>query len=89
MYPSAKPIKPLRPELEADFESLKDLLGLPGDLELPSDPVLAHRRPPEMDGTLSDTAVANLRAWYADDVEFYERCLEFRAKKFNKIPSGV
>ena len=60
--------------LNDDFEELKIKLGLPNSLALPNDDVLAHRSPRELDRTLDEEAVRNLRRWYAADFKFVELC---------------
>ncbi len=62
--------------LREDFQRLKNILGLPADLQLPSNPKEAHRRPKHMDATLSDEAQANLIAWYAEDYQFLHKLAE-------------
>jgi hypothetical protein len=58
--------------LTEDFEILKRLLGLPPDLALPTDPVVAHATPAGFETSLSATARHNLTEWYARDVAIYE-----------------
>ena len=53
--------------LDDDWKCLKRLLQLPRDLELITDPQLAHRRVGETDPELDPAAVRNLREWYARD----------------------
>jgi len=60
--------------LDADFERLKTLLGLPAGLTLPSDPVVAHRRLDGQPTALDAQAVKNLETWYAEDIRLYEAC---------------
>jgi hypothetical protein len=55
--------------LDEDWEQLKELLGLPRGVMLPSDDVTAHRTQYPREEPLSDEGVAALRAWYADDYE--------------------
>ena len=62
--------------LSADFETLKDLLGLDKGIGLPEDDVQAHRTPSNLDKRLSPTATDNLRAWYAGEYRFLELCRE-------------
>ena len=62
--------------LSRDFEVLKSRLGLPGSVALPEDDSQAHRNPKDIDVTLEETAVANLRRWYAEDYRFIELCRE-------------
>jgi hypothetical protein len=59
--------------LDADFRRLTKILGLGGDVSLPTDPVGSHRTPGTFDRSLSDSAERNLRAYYAADIEFYEQ----------------
>jgi hypothetical protein len=65
--------------LGMDFDRLKHLLGLPRDLRLPGDEVVAHRSPSAQPTTLSAEAKANLSRWYAMDLAFYSRCREIAA----------
>jgi hypothetical protein len=60
--------------LNTDFDILKSKLGLPEDVRLSSDEVLAHRNPPGLDTRLTDEAVKNLKRWYARDEEFITFC---------------
>jgi hypothetical protein len=62
--------------LTADFEQLKRKLGLPSDLQLPSDAIEAHRTPRGYDASLGPVARANLERWYASDLEFVQLCRE-------------
>jgi len=59
--------------LDKDFEALKRVLGLPGSLRLPTDPVEAHRDPDPDSRVyeLSPLARRNLEVWYAADLAFY------------------
>lgn len=56
------------PEVVAE---LTWLLGA-GPVELPSDPVAAHRTPPGLDTVLSEDGEANVRRWYAGDYAVIE-----------------
>lgn len=60
-------------QLDEDFETLKQRLGLPIEAELPRGDE-AHRSPAGFDMHLGDTARANLERWYAEDLAFYQRC---------------
>jgi len=55
--------------LDDDWEKLKELLGLPAELALPQDAIVAHRTIYPSDVSISDRGVAALRAWYAEDFE--------------------
>jgi hypothetical protein len=64
--------------LNADFDTLKQVLGLPNDAQLPSDPVKAHRNPHHVDRTLDNTAIENLKNWYSKDYQFFHLCQQYR-----------
>jgi len=70
----------LQEKLRPDFEQLKSLLKLPQKLSLPDDDVRAHRTPKDFDRRLTPLAEKNLSEWYAEDIRFYERCLQLRAR---------
>lgn len=53
--------------LTDDVERLRTLLRLPQPLDLPDDPVAAHRNPAGAHQPLSERAVAALTHWYRDD----------------------
>ena len=62
------------PDLAATFPRLRELLGLPDTVELPSDDLNTHRSPPDVDKHLSDQARANLERWYGRDYAFIDLC---------------
>ncbi len=62
------------PDLNATFPQLREALGLPDTVVLPSDDVRAHRSPDNVDRTLSPLARENLERWYARDYVFVELC---------------
>jgi hypothetical protein len=62
--------------LAQDFGILKSKLNLPNDVELPTDDVLAHKNPLDVDKTLDDKAMANLKQWYKDEYRFISLCKE-------------
>lgn len=66
--------------LDADWERLKAVLGLPEDLELPSDLVTAHRRMSD-DAPLDAVATEALREWYARDYRLLNVCEAVRAER--------
>jgi hypothetical protein len=68
--------------LADDFEFLKRQLGLPGEIQLPSDDVLSHRTPQQFDKTLSALGRKNLGDWYAADIAFYEAFVALRKEWF-------
>jgi len=67
--------------LNEDFEQLKRMFGLPSDLVLPSDPVKAHRNPDNLDTSLDELALDNLREWYKADLAFEEVCRQFAIRR--------
>jgi sulfotransferase famil protein len=68
--------------LDADWELLKELLGLPRDQMLPRDPVVAHRSADVLDREISPKGVRALREWYAADYELLELAEELRQNGF-------
>jgi hypothetical protein len=60
--------------LAADFENLKDLLGLPDSAALPGEEAAMHRNPAELDRRLDPQALANLSQWYRLDYAFIDLC---------------
>jgi hypothetical protein len=66
--------------LKDDFELLRRILGLPGDVVLPTDEVAAHKNPAQVDYGLESEAMRNLRIWYANDYRFFEICKEISAR---------
>lgn len=56
--------------LNEDFEILKSKLSLPDSVELPNDDIQAHRNPENLDRTLKNEAIENLRHWYNDEFKF-------------------
>lgn len=79
----------IQEDLNADFERLKRVLGLPAHLALPTDPVDAHVSPAGQDRDLSDLGTENLTRWYADDIELYNQCLGLRAKLNARLDAAV
>lgn len=62
------------PDLTASFPRLRELLGLPDHVELPTDEVRSHRTPESFDRKLSDLAADNLERWYGRDYAFIDYC---------------
>ena len=60
--------------LTEDFDILKSKLGLPDSAELPHDDFHAHRNPTNLDRTLEDEAIANLKDWYKDEFKLIDLC---------------
>jgi hypothetical protein len=60
-------------ELKAGFNRLQHLLLLPDHLQLPTDEILAHRNPLDIEKQIDDIARANLTAWYSRDTALYQR----------------
>ena len=66
--------------LDADWEQLKQVFGLPADLALISDPVLAHRRDRSGEVSLDARATEIIRRHYESDYRLIALCDEVRAK---------
>jgi hypothetical protein len=62
------------PDLTATFPILRERLGLPEHIELPTDEIRSHRSPSNVDRTLSDLARSNLERWYGRDFAFIDLC---------------
>lgn len=59
--------------LKEDFITLKNILGIPDQVELPGkSSVAAHANPEGLDRTMTDKAKLNLKSWYAADYSFLE-----------------
>ncbi len=57
--------------LQEDFKQLRNILGIPVDVELPAkNLVAAHANPVGLDRGLEDQAKRNLQSWYAADYTF-------------------
>jgi hypothetical protein len=63
--------------LSEDFERLKLKLGLPENVKLPTDEINAHQNPSDIDKTLDQTAIENLKEWYASDYAFIRLCKQY------------
>lgn len=72
--------------LETDYARLHDLLKLPQDARLPTDPVRAHRRQHAPKDVLSGEAVDNLRRWYADDYRFIAQASRMGLAPRDRLP---
>lgn len=70
----------LQEELAADYDRLRQRLGVPVTIGLPTDDTQAHRNPAALDKSLCDVSLRNLRAWYEKDIEFYRFCRELRQR---------
>jgi Sulfotransferase family len=66
--------------LNADFRSLAGRCGFSSRVQLPDNPVAAHRNPGNLDKGLAPAAVANLESWYAADYHFVNLCREWVAE---------
>lgn len=64
-----------------EWGQLKDVLGLPSDLDLPQDATAAHRASGSEDRALDEHAVRTLKDWYAKDYRLIELCEELRGER--------
>lgn len=60
--------------LTQDFEILNSRLNLPDNVKLPGNDMLSHRNPRDLDKTLDDDAIRNLRDQYRDDYRLISQC---------------
>jgi Sulfotransferase family len=67
--------------LEADWRQIKTLLSLPPDVELPSDPAVAHLGRPRDDTSLDTAARDALHRWYKRDFKLLELCEKIRTER--------
>jgi Sulfotransferase family len=74
--------------LNQDFDYLRPKLGLPEELKLSDDEVVAHRNPAHLDYHLDDLAAANLREWYQADQRLLDFCRS-HAPQVNARPASV
>jgi hypothetical protein len=65
-------------QLDEDFSTLKALLGLASKVTLTTDERHGHRSPAHVDKSLSESALNNLRSWYASDYELLDLCRNLR-----------
>lgn len=63
---------------ESDFSLLRKLLGVPDDLELPTDDLGAHKTPDGFEKTVSELGRGNIETYYADDYAIYRWCVKRR-----------
>lgn len=68
--------------LEDDFRKLKIILSLPDEIKLPSDNKVSHKTSPQYSTKLNDIAIANLKKWYARDIEFYNYCAKIYQERW-------
>jgi len=66
--------------LHEDFELLRRILNLPGDVRLPEDEVASHKNPAHVDRRLDAEAIRNLKIWYERDYRFLSLCREIAAE---------
>lgn len=68
--------------LRVDWPAIRELLALPAELELSTDPVIAHVQPDvEFDASLDEHACSILREWYAEDYRLLEACEDLRRSR--------
>lgn len=63
---------------DADFGLMRRLLGIPGDIVLPTDDYGAHRTPDGFEKTLSEVGRINVRDYYKTDYAIYDWCVKRR-----------
>jgi len=68
-------------QLDSDFGILRNLLAVPDWVRTPPADATVYQKNREAVEPLDSTAIENLRAWYARDLEFYELCRQLRAER--------
>ena len=63
---------------DADFGLMRSILGIPRDLELPTDDFGAHRTPEGFERTISDIGRRNVEDYYEADYAIYRWCVKRR-----------
>ena len=75
------PVHIIRQEhFDNDLSVLFRKLGIENNFGLKRDPVLSHENNYEGTPPLSELAIANLKIWYAQDIEFYKMCSDWIEK---------
>ena len=74
--------------LAEDWEQIKQILGYPSDLALPSDPKAAHRTDGSFDRGLNEAATKALTKWYARDYRLLAYCEKLRRERGWGSPVG-
>lgn len=71
--------------LNEEFIRFKSIFGLDDSIQLPKDEVKSHKTPTDLDKFLNESAVVNLRKYYALDYEFLDILHELglSSKKYN------
>lgn len=71
--------------LDSDFERLKSILGIPEEINLPTDDTTAHRNPNNVDKSIDENGIEALKKWYLEDTKFIELCKEIMSNKANAL----
>jgi hypothetical protein len=71
--------------LDADFAKLKGILGISKESTLPTDDVLAHKNPDNLDKFIEQDGVSALKKWYSEDVMFIEVCKKVMLGKIKTL----
>ena len=74
--------------LDEDWPRLRSLLALPSHIELPSDPIQAHRFTGSDDRSLTPEMVDAIKEWYADDYRLLEAIDEARVDMIARAESA-
>lgn len=69
--------------LDVDFLKLKNILGIPSGINLPTDEVAAHKNPKNIDKSIDKSGLSALQAWYLEDAKFISLCKEIMSNKAN------
>lgn len=70
--------------LDADFMKLKKILKIPQSITLPTDDIIAHRNPKDINKSIDEKGVKALIKWYSDDYRFMSLCKGKMPNKTNR-----
>lgn len=69
--------------LDADFIKLKSILEIPQNITLPTDGIVAHKNPKDLNKSIDESGIKALREWYSEDFYFISLCEEIMSNKAN------
>lgn len=67
--------------LGTDFIKLKNILGISEEVNLPTDDVVAHKNPIDIDRSIDKNGIEALQEWYSEDYEFISLCKDLMSNQ--------
>jgi hypothetical protein len=67
--------------LSDGFFELKSILGIPENILLPTDDIIAHKNPDNLNKSIEKRGISALEKWYKNDLVFYSMCKELMSNK--------